>query len=324
MDAWIGIDVAKETLQACLLRPSGKPLAKPFANDLQGFAKLVRWAKSQGGETLHFCMESTGAYSQGLAHYLSESGEMVSVVNPARVKYFGMGEGILNKTDKVDARVIALYCRDKHPDAWRMSQPEVRQLAGLVRRLEAIDDHLTQEKNRLSEPGVLPEVGASIQAHIQFLEAEAQRLSQQIRDHIHGDPRLREDEELLTSITGIGQKTAHWILAELPDVTQFDTAKSAAAFAGLSPLEYTSGTSVKKRTRLSKAGNRWLRKALYMPALVAVRFNPVIAAFYQRLLEAGKHPKAALGAAMRKLLMIAYGVLKSREPFRMETAAQTA
>jgi transposase len=324
MDAWIGIDVSKDTLDACLLRPSGKFKDRKFDNNPAGFQKLLGWSDSLVGPDRHFCMEATGAYSHAVASFLVDKGELVSVENPARIKYFGMGEGILNKTDKVDARVIAQYAKQKQPEPWRPSRPEVLHLTALMRRLQAVETHLSQERNRLSEPGIDPEVARSINTIIQALEQETNRLEAQVREHIDQHPGLRADKVLLTSIKGVGEKLAHWVLAELPDLSHFKNAKSASAFAGLSPMEYTSGRSVKRRTRISKAGNNNLRRALYMPAIAASRFNPVVADLYKRLLERGKCKMIAICAAMRKLLMLAYGVLKTRKPFDPEFANSKA
>jgi transposase len=315
MDAWIGIDVSKATLDVCVLRSTGKSKSRQFANGPLGCQKMLSWVDSLAGSDRHFCMEATGAYSHTVATFLVDKGERVSVENPARIKYFGMGEGILNKTDKVDARVIAMYAQQKNPEAWRMSRPEVQHLVALMRRLQAIEAHLGQERNRLSEPSLDQEVARSINTIIQALQQEIGRLEAQVREHIDQHPRLRADKELLTSIKGVGEKLAHWILAEMPDPSQFQDAKSACAYAGLSPMEYSSGRTVRHRTRLSKAGNNNLRKALYMPALAASRYNPIVAALYQRLIERGKCRMVAIGAAMRKLLMLAYGVLKTRVKF---------
>jgi transposase len=147
------------------------------------------------------------------------------------------------------------------------------------------------------------------------LEKEADRLQRQAAALIAAAPKLQADCELLQSIPGVGTATAQVILAELPEVSHFAAAQQAAAYAGLAPREYRSGTSVHKRTRLSKAGNARLRKALYLPTLTAIRFNPLLRGFFERLVAAGKARMAAVGACMRKLLMIAYGVLKNRTPF---------
>ena len=322
--SFCGIDIAKETLEAHLLRPAGKPKSREFANTETGWEKLISWVSNLAGENVHFCMEATGAHSHGLAELLAKTGRLVSVVNPARVKYYGMSEGILNKTDPVDARVIAAYCREKHPEPWNLSRPEVRQLVALMRRLEAVQNHLLQEQNRLREPGLTDKVQGSIRTVIRFLEEEIVRLKGEIREHVQAHPKLQEDHDLLTSIPGIGDTTADWILAELPDIRLFDDAKSVAAWAGLSPREHTSGTSIRKQSRMTKAGNRFLRKALYMPAIAATRYNPEIKDLFYRLVGRGMHKKAAVGAAMRKLLMFAYGVLKSRTKWQENVNLPTA
>lgn len=150
---------------------------------------------------------------------------------------------------------------------------------------------------------------------IAFLDQQAASLQQQISQHIDSTPTLKADQELLSSIPGIGDIAAQQILSELPDVAQFAGAQSVAAFAGLAPQEFRSGKSVHKRTRLSKAGNPHLRQAVYFPAVTAIRHNLLVKALYERLIALGKARMAALGAAMRKVLMLAFGVLKTRQPF---------
>jgi len=313
---WIGIDVSKDTLDVCLLRAGGKEKHKTFANDAAGHSKLLRWVEHLvPGEIYHFCLESTGSYSMGVAHFLAEASQRVSLVNPARIKYAGLAQGVGNKTDRADARLIADYCRKEEPALWRASAPEVRVLVALVRRLHSVQGLLGQEQNRLGAPELPREVQSSLRKMIRVLEAEIKRLQKQIKDHINGHPGLKADKELLLSIPGIGETTAHELLGELPDVTQFASAQSVAAYAGLAPREHSSGASVRKRTRLSKRGNSHLRKALYFPAVSAVQWNAPVKAHYERMREKGKGKMVCLGAAMRKLLMICYGVLKSRQPF---------
>lgn len=322
MQGWIGLDISKDTFDACLLRQSGKPMEKAFRNEPAGFAKLVRWVASVlNPASAHFCMEATGPYGQALAHFLAQADLAVSVVNPAWIKYSGMGQGPRNQTDRAAARLIADYCRKEQPSLWRMSSPEVRTLMALLRRLQSLQSLRQQEHNRLAVPGLVEAVAHSLRESLAFLSAQIEQLEQQIRDHIDQHPALKADKELLLSIPGIGETLSHWLLAELPNVQEFENAQAVAAFAGLSPREHQSGTSVRKPTRITKAGNRRLRKALFMPALVAIRFNPAVKALYERLVARGMARKAALCAGMRKLLMIAYGVLKSRRPFYWEAAA---
>ena len=191
----------------------------------------------------------------------------------------------------------------------------MRVLVALMRRLHAVGELLVQEKNRVQAPGQPAVVLESLQTSIAFLEGEVKRLQKQIRDHINQNPGLKRDAKLLESIPGVGELTAWDILAELPDVSQFDSAQSVAAYAGLAPREHRSGSSVRKQTRLSKQGNWRLRKALYFPAVTALTWNPSVKAHYERLREAGKPRMVALAACMRKLLMIVYGVLKHQTPF---------
>src|ERR1051325_3870863 len=195
MDAWIGIDVSKDKLDVCVLRSNCKSKNREFTNDPSGCQKLLNWVNSLLVPDRHFCMEATGAYSHEVATFLVGKGEKVSVENPARIKYFGMGEGILNKTDKVDARVIALYTQQKQPGPCRMSQPEVMHLAALMRRLHAVEIHLNQERNRLGEPGLDPVVACSIKTIIHVLEQEIGRLEMQVREHIDQHPDLHADKE---------------------------------------------------------------------------------------------------------------------------------
>ena len=307
---WIGLDVSKDVLEACLLTETGKPQYKAFPNEAAGHQKLLRWVQHLAPEpTRHFALEATGAYSQAIALFLADAQQRVSVLNPARVKYGGIAMGQGNKTDKADARVIAHYCRLHAPPVWREAAPEVRHLRALVRRQADIRALLAQEKNRASVPGLLPAVRHSLERSLAYLEGEVNELQRQIEEHIRNVPSLKTDRDLLTSVPGVGDGTAQILLAELPDVKQFDSAEKVAAWAGLCPQECRSGSSVRKRTRLSKAGNGHVRKALYFPAISAIRHNPLVRALYQRLRDAGKSSMAAIGAAMRKLLMLCYGVL---------------
>ena len=315
--AWVGIDVSKDTLDACLLpAPDAKPRAKAFANDADGHAALAAWADGHAGEAaVGFCLESTGPYGEALATALADAGRHVAVVNPARIKYAGLMRGQGNETDRADARLIAEYAHRERPAPWQPPRPEVRELQALSRRRDDLRRLAAGEKTRLAAPGLTAAVRKSLARAVAFLEREAGRLQEQADALVAASETLRADRDLSRTIPGIGPVAANAILAELPAPARFASAQQAAAYAGLAPRQYRSGTSVRKRTRLSKAGNARLRKALYLPAMTALRFNPLVAAFYARLVAAGKPKMAALGACMRKLLMIAYGVLKSRTPF---------
>jgi transposase len=323
--AFAGIDVSKDTLDCCLLLPGGRSKEHAFGNDARGHAALLAWAdRHAAGRPVHFCLEATGPYSEAPAVAMADAGKLVSVVNPTRVKYAGLARGRGNKTDKADAKLIAGYAARENPPAWQPPSPEVRELQGLVRRIDDLVEMAAREKGRLASPALTPAVRKSVQRTVRLLEREAGRLREQADALVAATPALAAGRALLESIPGVGRRTATTVLAELPAVDRLPSAQSAAAYCGLSPREYTSGTSVRKRTRLSKAGNPRLRKALFLPTQTAVRFNPLLRGFFERLVAAGKPKMQAIGACMRKLLMICYGVLKNRQPFDPQWASRTA
>ena len=312
----IGLDVSSDTLDACLLHGKNKPLHKQFPNDEAGFALLLKWTHSQApGQNTHFCLEATGSYSTGVALHLAQHEQRVSLVNPARIRFFGLCQRQGNKTDKADAALIALFCQREVPAPWRAAAPEVQLLLSLVRRLHAVGELAAQEQNRLAAPAQPQDVLDSLQRVLEFLHEEQKRVQRLIRAHIKAHEQLTRDAKLLQSIPGIGEKTSWDVLAELPDITLFDSAQSVAAYAGLAPREHRSGSSVRKQTRLSKQGNSRLRRAFYFPAVTGLTWNPLIKSFYERLRENGKGKMVALAECMRKMLMIVYGVLKHQKPF---------
>jgi transposase len=269
-------------------------------------------------------MGATGPYSEAPADALAEAGRLVSVANPARVKAHAAAGGQGNKTDPADARAIASFARDRRPPPWQPPAPEVRQLQGLVRRLEDLVEMAAREKGRLASPALTQAARRSVKRTIRLLEKEADKVRAQADALIAANRPLRDDRDLLETIPGVGRQTATTVLAELPAVERLPSAESAAAACGLAPREYRSGTSVKRRTRLSKAGNARLRKALYLPTLTAIRFNPLLKGFFGRLVAAGKPKMQAVGACMRKLVMLCYGVLKNRTAFDPDWASKKA
>jgi transposase len=260
-------------------------------------------------------MEATGPYSEAPATHLTDAGRLVSVVNPTRIKYAGLAWGRGNKTDTADAKLIAEYARQEKPAAWQPPTPEVRELQALVRRLDDLTEMAAREKGRLASPALTTAIRQSVERTVRLLEKETAKLRADADELVAATRALHADRTLLESIPGVGRQTATTILAELPAVDRLPSAQSAAAYCGLAPREFKSGTSVRRRTRLSKAGNARLRKALFLPTQTAVRFNPLLQGFLERLVDAGKPKMQAIGACMRKLVMICYGVLKNRTPF---------
>lgn len=317
MTAILGIDISKAKFDAVLLH-HGKQRHKVFPNTPDGFEKLKVWLAKYNVCELHACMEVTGTYSENLATYLYNTGYKVSLVNPARIKAFGISQLTRNKTDKVDAQIIALFCQTLVPDSWSPPIAEVRALQALVRRLDALMQMHQQEVTRL-QSGEYPEaVVTSIESVIEHLDQQIKTLKIAIEEHISLYTDLQQQQNLIASIPGIGALTAAKILAEIPQLKQFTSARQAAAFAGLTPKQRVSGSSVHGRTCLSKMGSARVRKALYMPAVASLKWNPLTQQLYQRLQQRGKHAMAAMGAVMRKLLHLIYGVLKSGKPFTLD------
>jgi transposase len=309
MDAVLGIDIAKAKFVAALLRPDGTVRHKSCANTPTGFAELAAWLRRQQVTRVHATLEATGTYGDALATWLHDAGHVVSVVNPSIIHAYARTHLTRSKTDRIDAALIARFTATQQPAAWTPPAPEIRQLQALVRRLDALQGMRTQELNRLAAGVTVAEVRVSIEAIIASLDAQIAHVQQLIRDHLGRFPGLRAQRDLLTTIPGIGEATAALLIAELFD-KRYGSARQAAAFAGLVPRVVESGT-LRSRSRLSKLGPGRLRKALYFPAIAALRYNPTIKAIRTRLHAAGKPPMVIIGAAMRKLIHLAYGVLKS-------------
>lgn len=314
---FIGIDVAKAKFDVALLNPLDKYRSKVFPNTPTGFQQFREWLEKHQALEAHLCMEGTGAYGRALARFLAQQQLLVSVVNPAQIHAFGKTELSRAKTDKADARLIARYCRMHRPTPWVPPSEEIVVLQALVQRLDDLLTMQTMENNRL-ESAEGP-ARKSVEALLKVIDQQIQMVRLQIEIHIDSHPGLKSQQELLSSIPGIGDTTAATLLAILSPLERFHTAKQVVAYAGLNPCIRQSGQWA-GRTPIAKAGNALLRKALYLPAVVAKGHNPVIAAFCDRLLANGKRPMQVVVAAMRKLLHIAYGVLKSGKPFQVELA----
>ena len=240
-------------------------------------------------------------------------GYVVSIVNPARIKGFALSELARTKTDKTAASLIARFCQAMAPAAWIPDPHEIRELKALVRRLEGLNEMRQQEVNRLHvAPDIIKD---DIEHHIAFLDKEIKETKKRIRDHIDNRPDLKQKKTLLESIPGIGEATIGIILSEFSQIDSFTNAKALAAFIGVAPRERQSGTSVRSRSKMSKTGRSQLRKAFFMPAMVTLRYNPILIAMKTRLTDAGKSKMTIVGAAMRKLVHLIYGVLKSGLPF---------
>lgn len=320
----VGIDISKARFD-CALFIEDVCQNKSFANDNKGFNALFKWLGALGAtQDRVFCMEATGVYGVALAGYLYRLGEKVMVANPIKTHAFAKMEMTRNKTDQADAISIARYCQyivaqgELDKNLFKPKSEAFAALQCLVTRLDQLGKQLTQENNRL--PVSLNKTASkSIKAMIKHIKQQMLLIENEIKTLVDGDPELGKQARLLTSINGIGNKTAWAILAYLGDASLFDNAKQVAGFAGLNPKITQSGSSI-NTSSLSKMGHKRLRKSLYMPALVAMRYNPLMRDLYNRLLAKGRPKKVALCAVMRKLLVVSYGVLKSEQPFDVNYA----
>jgi transposase len=303
----VGIDIAKQKFDTALLQGT-KGRHKVFPNDPEGFTAFLAWLSGLGvaPAKCHVCREATGTYGLALAEHLSDPGVPVSVVNPAKIKAFGKADRLRAKTDKIDAKLIARFAQEKHPPLWTPPPPAARDLLALLRRVEPLLEMRQRERNRRDTAPTT--TASSVQTVLDALEAELAAVREEIRCRIDSDPDLRRRGDLLDSIPGLGEASVPHLLVLFSHDNAF--AKQAAAFTGRAPRLSESGRQA-ARTRLSKVGDPLLRKALYLPAWVAWRYNPVIRAFCERLKANGKNGKAIVCAAMRKLIHIAFGVLRA-------------
>lgn len=316
---YLGVDVAKAKLDCMLLdTSSGKLKSKAnIPNTPAGFDQLLEWLVKQKASKPHVVMEPTGMYHENAALALADAGLVVSLVNPAQLRAFAQGLGVKTKTDKADSAVLARYGATQNPAPWQPPSPSARKLKALLARRDAVADDLQRELNRQEANNFssTPEtVGELIAQSIAFLKDELKRLEKMISMHIDDDPDLRNKRDLLETIPGVGPRVASHMTALFAGRT-FERAEQLAAYLGLVPVQWESGSSVRGRPHMSKAGPAYLRKVLYMPAVVARRWNPHIKALNERLLAKGKSKMAAIGAAMRKLAHLCFGVVHSGKPY---------
>ncbi|CAK0745422.1 transposase [Gammaproteobacteria bacterium] len=294
-----------------------------MSNTKEGINTLLAWVAKQGIplDQLHVMMEATGIYHEIAAMTLFDAKVKLSVVNPAQARNFARSMGIRTKNDKVNSAVLARFGASMRPLAWQPLPREVRELRVLLSRREAVAADLLRERNREEKTKAAATISQSviksINCAIEFLEVELARLQKEIKNHIGRHPNLKEDRELLISIPGVGPQVSNTLLSIIIGGS-FDSAEQLAAYLGLVPVENKSGTSVSGRPHPSKTGPSHARAILYMAAVVAIRHNPHIKSLYERLLAKGKCKMSALGAAMRKLVHLCFGVLKTRTPYRVD------
>lgn len=323
---FVGIDVSKAKFDVLWLKDPDKQKVKTkvIENTIKGHDQLIAWLDknlSSDHEKVHITLEATGIYHESLTYALYEAGFSVSVINPARSKDFAKGLGSQHKTDKKDSFVLALFGSRMKPALWQPEPQEIRELKALLARLEALEGDLQREENRLekSEFSLSSElVLESLNKMIRGLKAEKARLEKEIDDHIDRYPDLKQDRKRLESIPGIGPVLSRLMLSVIHS-RQFTKASQISAYLGLIPVQHESGV-FRGRSRLSKAGPARVRSKLYMAAVVASQHNQDIVEQKNRLLRNGKTKMQALGAAMRKLTQICFGVIKNQTEYQPQVA----
>jgi transposase len=316
---FVGIDVSAKTLVVHVQPPQGACQQLVFDNTWEGHQKLCRRLTKYGRPT-RVALEATGLYSLDVALALVQQSKVeVMVVNPRSLRDFARAELRRSKTDAVDAEALLEYVQRMRFHPWQPPTPESLELRAIGRRLADLSDLITQEKNRLHATSFVaclaPAVQRDLQTHLQHLKDQLKALEREACQLLGRHPHLQEDFHFLLSTPGIATKSAIQILGELGVLPEDMGPRQWVAHAGLDPRSHDSGSSVHKPAQMSRCGNRHLRRFLYMPALVAVRRDPHVKAFYDELLARGKKPLQALVAVMRKLLHSLNGMLRHRSPF---------
>lgn len=313
-----GVEVSAKVL-VVVLQVDGQLRSSEFPNSGSGHKQLIRHLRRYS-QRVRICMESTGLYGLDLALALQgEKGIEIMVANPRSVRHFGQAMMKRSKTDPIDAQLLAEYAERMPFRPWQPPSKPARQLCAIARAIHQLTEINTMQKNQLHAAGstittpkiILQELRRSL-AH---QERAIERLMKEAMQVLQSEPVLQKRFQLLLGMDGIGELSAVQLLGELVLIPADCDVRQWVAYAGLDPRQYQSGESVERKVRISKAGNRHLRRALFMPALVAVRHNPHFRAFYRQLLTQGKLKMVALVAVMRKLLHGIYGIFKSQESF---------
>lgn len=308
----VGLDMSLRSFVAAVWFDTHRVAKATFDNAPSGFRKLVRWLKSHGLGSARIGVESTSTYADAVIEWLYRAGYCVFLLNPERTAYYARCVGQRNKTDPADAVTIAAYVAHHECTPWQPPSPEQKTLRELTRTRHQLNALALQVRNQLRT--ATGAARAPLEAVLREVREQIKALAQQVSAHLRQSPHLDENVRHLLTIKGIGLITAATIVAELPPITAQTDPRAICGWAGLTPRRWQSGQT-EWRSRLSRKGNAYLRNALYMPALVARRFNPLFADFAERLKGAGKSNGAVLGAISHKMLRIAVGLLRSNCDF---------
>lgn len=317
---FLGIDVGKADLFCYLLGPK-EPVACRFDNSDKGITDLIGWLEKIAAPVeITACLEQTGHYGIKISKALHQHQiHSLFLVNPRQIKAFGEQKLRRNKSDTADAKLIARFLESEHSELrpWEPRSIENERITELSRYSESIVREVAKLKTRC-ESAREPAIQRSLKRRIKIGEKEIKDIRDRITKIIGSKDDLKEDHDLLSSIPGMGPITCQIMIAEFPEIALFKSARELAAWAGLTPRHFVSGTSGRTTTPITKIGSANLRRALFMPAMNARVFNPILKEFGDRLQENGKKRKQVIIAIMRKLIHQAYGILKSREPYNPE------
>lgn len=302
---YVGIDVSKGRLDVAI---GEQGEFWNVANDEKGIAKLVERMKEVQPELI--VLESTGGLELPVMAELYASQVPVALVNPGRVREFARSIGLLAKTDKLDARLLARFAEAVKPPVTHLPDEQEQHLIALVTRRRQLIEMLVAEQNRLNT--VRHSLRVNLEQHITWLRQALAHLDQEIQQFIHQSPIWKDKGDLLQSVPGVGPVTACTLLAELPELGRLDR-KKIAALVGVAPFNDDSGH--RRGKRRVKGGRSSVRSVLYMAALSASKFNPVLSLFYKRLIQHGKEKKVALTACMRKLLTFLNAIIRDQQPW---------
>lgn len=308
---FVGIDVSKDKLDVAVL---GKVQTDQVSNNEKGIKSLVKKMKSLEPELI--VVEATGGYQRAVVDGLFRAGLSVAVVNPSRVRQFARACGLLAKTDKLDAQILAVFGERVKPRLYEGKDVKERELSGLLVRRRQLEEMLKAEKNRLRT--IQAALQDSVKRIIVCLETEKKAVEERIDQFVAEQQEWQSERKILESTPGVGPVTTATLLADLPELGKLDR-KKIAALVGVAPMNYDSGR--KRGYRKTKGGRAEVRSVLYMATLVATRYNPVIKAQYEHLLKRGKLKKVALTACMRKLLTILNAMVRDQVPFRESAIA---
>lgn len=313
-----GIDVAKDHLDLALRFDSGDVDTRRFDNSSDGIDQIETLLSEADPERI--VLEATGGYERPVSAALAAAGLPVAVVNPRQTRDFARATGRLAKTDEIDACVLALFGERIQPEIRPAPSEDQEVFSALVARRRQLQKMKTAEENRL---GTAPSeaVRSDIKEHLSFLEERLAQTEHQIEEAIENSPLWQEEEELLCSIPGVAEATAHVLMAELPELGEANR-QEIAKLAGVAPLNQDSGKH--RGSRTTWGGRASVRKALYMAALSATQYNQKIQEFYDRLLDRGKAKKTALVACMRKLLVVMNTMMKNGTHWNPEYHASSA